>query len=112
VSAEPSFIDFVLSEYELGPEERPLLAEIERTLTELDRISASLADSPVVVEGSTGQPRAHPLLAEARAHRDTLAKLVKALGLPSAEDEQPQTPGQRMAREKARHAASVRWRTA
>jgi hypothetical protein len=39
----------------------------------------------LVVSGSTGQPKAHPLLAEVRAHRLLLERLCTALCHPDSE---------------------------
>lgn len=103
-----TFTDLVLADFELGPDDRQLVAEIERTLAELDRISAALSEAPVMVAGSTGQQRVNPLFAEARAHRETLAKLFKALALPAEEEAAP-TLTQQLASAKARNAANARW---
>lgn len=102
-----TFTDMVLAEFELGPDDRQLVGEIERTLAELDRISAALSEAPVMVAGSTGQQRVNPLFAEARAHREILAKLIKALALPG--DESAPTLAQQLATAKARDAANARW---
>lgn len=106
---EQSFTAMVLADFDLGPDDRQLVAEIERTLAELDRISAALADAPVMIAGSTGQQRVNPLFAEARAHREILAKLFKALALPA--EEEPKTLTQQLASAKARNAANARWGT-
>ena len=47
-----------------------MLEQACRTADELDRLERAVRALPsLVVEGSTGQPRSHPLLAEVRAHR-------------------------------------------
>lgn len=92
-------------EYELAPDELALLAEACRTLDELDAISDALADGPVVVMGSMGQPKASGLFAEARAHRLVLAKLLEQLELPEEGRDIGRTPSQ----QRASKAAEVRW---
>jgi len=72
----------VTRDFELDPAETSLLHEACRCLDELARIDAALVGSPLLVEGSMHQPRPHPLLAEARSHRKTLADLLRSLALP------------------------------
>ncbi|MGW0169193.1 hypothetical protein ACWDWT_29070 [Streptomyces sp. NPDC003343] len=95
----------VVSEFELAPAELALLTQACRTVDELEDISAALANGPAVVHGSTGQPKASPLFAEARAHRVVLAKLLEQMALPDADEEEGKTPNQL----RASKAASVRW---
>ncbi|MFD5673677.1 hypothetical protein [Streptomyces sp. NPDC127040] len=91
--------------YELSADELALLGQACRTLDELESIAASLAAGPIVVNGSTGQPKASALFAEARAHRLVLAKLLDQLALPSEGEDVGKTPAQ----ERASKAANVRW---
>ena len=92
----------VVGTYELDQAERASLLAACRTLTELVRIEAELGDaSSMVVEGSTGQPVAHPLLEEARRHRKVLAEQLRAVGLPQADDIERSNAGRQLAR--------VRW---
>lgn len=66
--------------YELDhPSERELLLEAARCTDELGRLADALRDAPLVVAGSTGQDRPHPLLDEVRKHRATLVAVVGAL---------------------------------
>jgi hypothetical protein len=50
--------------------------QAERVLAEVHRLEAELDAGPLVVEGSKGQPMPNRLLAELRAHRWLLARLL------------------------------------
>jgi hypothetical protein len=65
--------------YELDPGDLALVHEACRTLDELDRLAGALREMPPVVEGSSGQPRSHPVHDEVRKHRALLADLVTQL---------------------------------
>jgi hypothetical protein len=95
----------VVGEFDLQPAEAALLVQACRTVDELEAISEALADGPAVVVGSTGQPKASPLFAEARAHRVVLAKLLEQMALPEVDEDEGRTPNQL----RASKAASVRW---
>lgn len=97
--------DEIAAAYELAPAELALLAQAARTVDELQAIADALAAGPVVVTGSTGQPKASALFAEARAHRLVLAKLFDQLALPDLGEDVGKTPAQ----ERASKAAAVRW---
>ena len=71
----------VAADFEPSAFEAAILSEACRTVDELQSIRDELrAAVSVVVAGSTGQPRAHPLLDEVRRHRETLARLLTVLG--------------------------------
>ena len=55
-----------LAEFELSGPELALLAEACRVADRLTTINDLLSGAPLSVEGSMGQPRPNPLLAEAR----------------------------------------------
>jgi hypothetical protein len=87
-----------------NPTETQILHDLCRTLDEIDVLTAVLADSDPVVTGSTGQPRANPLLAELREHRKLADRLALALAVPTGVERigRRQTPV-------ARQAAATRW---
>jgi hypothetical protein len=93
-----------VAEFELNPAELALLGGAGRTADTLAALTTALNDAPVIVTGSTGQPRAHPLLAEARAQRRVLDQLCRALALPLAGED----VGRRRS-PSAREAAIARW---
>jgi hypothetical protein len=70
------------------------------------RLRAVRALPDLVVTGSMGQPRMHPLLSELRAHRVLLERLTTALNLPDEWEESGLRPGQRH----AQRAAQGRWK--
>lgn len=72
-------------EYDFAPQELSLLVEICRTADTLDELSA-LVES----HGTTIANRPHPALSELRQQRLTYARLVSALRLPDADEEQTQ----------------------
>lgn len=87
---------------EPDPGDEVLLEHAARTADELLRLAEALAGAEVTVEGSTGQPRANPLLDEVRRHRASLAGLLRQLAPVE------QTRGGHTS-ELAREAARARW---
>lgn len=96
----------VTAQFGFHPHEAAILAQCCRIVDRLDLIEAELtAAGALTVQGSTGQPRAHPLLAEWRSQARTLELLCRALSIPlPGEDE-----GKRRS-PTARDAARERWR--
>jgi hypothetical protein len=95
----------VTGAYELSPAEAELLRQACRVVDQLARIDAALLDSDVVVEGYSGQPRAHPLLSASADQRRVLDGLLRSLALPM--------PGEDEGRRRspaALAAAQARWR--
>lgn len=93
-----------MAEYGLAAHECAILTQCCRAVDRLDAIEAELAGAPLTVEGSTGQPKAHPLLAEWRAQARVLESLSRALSIP--------LPGEEVGRRRsptAREAAVQRW---
>jgi hypothetical protein len=94
----------VNAEFGLAPHESAILVQVCRCVDRLDAIEAELSGATLTVEGSTGQPKAHPLLAEWRAQARVLESLSRALSIP--------LPGEDVGRRRtpsAREAAVARW---
>lgn len=96
----------VVDRFDLGPDELAALREACRCLDELDDLRAATRPDQLTVEGSAGQPRANPLLAEIRQLRVVLCQLLERLGLPAGDEDQGMTPAQK----RAHRAAQQRWR--
>ena len=93
------------AEFGLAAHESAILVQVCRVLDRLDVIEGELAAAgTLVVTGSTGQPKCHPLLAEQRAQMRVLESLSRALSipLPSEEIGRRRSPS-------AREAAIQRW---
>jgi hypothetical protein len=93
-----------MAEFGLAPHEAAILVQCCRVVDRLDAIEEELAAGPLLVTGSKGQPRAHPLLGEWRAQARVLESLSRALSIPlDGEDVgRRRSPG-------AREAAVQRW---
>jgi hypothetical protein len=72
----------ITTDYGLVPHEEAILLQCCRVADRLDQVEAELSVASLVVTGSTGQPRAHPLLAEWRAQARVLESLSRALSIP------------------------------
>lgn len=94
------------TEYVLSGPERALLEQACRTMDRLAALDAAVVRDGVTVEGSAGQPRAHPALVELRAQQLVLGKVLAQLELPDEEGDS--LPSLTEAR--ARRAAQARWR--
>lgn len=95
--------DGVQAENELRPDEEAQLLAACQLVDEIDRMRAALDGADVVVTGSKGQRRAHPLVGELRAHRLALGRLLGGLGLQDFDD--PENAGSVAGRKLAR----TRW---
>lgn len=94
-----------MDSYELAPHEVELLRQACRVADNLARIDAALLDSEMVVEGYSGQPRAHPLLSASADQRRVLDGLFRSMALPM--------PGEVEGRRRSPAAvanAQARWR--
>ena len=96
----------ILTDYGLAPHERAILVQCCRCVDRLDAIEAELDGADLIVEGSVGQLKPHPLLGELRAQARLLEALSRALSIP--------LPGEDVGRRRsptARDAARARWGT-
>lgn len=97
----------VAESFVLNAGEFAMLEQACRTADELDRLEKAVRALPeLTATGSTGQIKPHPLLAEARAHRLLLERLVGALALPTEDEEVGLRPGQRH----GQRAINARWK--
>jgi len=95
------------AELELRPDERRLLLAAARTLDEVGRMEAALAEADLVVAGSKGQSRPHPLIGEVRAHRLALRSLMASIGITDEgagdRDAERSNAGRKLARQRWDH---------
>lgn len=75
----------VTSRWSFRPDEEALLLASCRLMDEIARMQDALEEQDVVVPGSRGQLRAHPLVRELRESRLALQRLLGANGLGLAE---------------------------
>ncbi len=97
----------IVAQYELRLDELVVLEEACRTLDDVERLRSALVGADLLVLGSAGQQRAHPLLTELRQSRSLLAAHFRQLGLPDMD-----TAGTAMVRPKStphQRAARARW---
>lgn len=71
----------------LRPDELVLLEHFCRLADDADRLRGELADAPLTVTGSMGQPVQHPLRGELHRTLATMDRLQRTLALPDAPDE-------------------------
>jgi hypothetical protein len=96
----------VATKYVLTPAELEMLGQACRTADELDRLERAVRQlSELTVRGSTGQPKAHPLLEEVRRHRVLLERLTGALCLPNEDEAAGRSPSQKHGQK----AINARW---
>ena len=95
-----------VSGFDLERGELELLAEVCRTLDEIDALTAAIGRDGVTVAGSAGQTRTHPAINEVRQHRLALGRLLAQLALPDLDGRAIPKPSSL----RAAHAAQTRWR--
>ncbi len=98
----------IRGEWDLRPDEDRLLAAACVTLDEIKRLEQALAVADLVVEGSKGQARPNPLIAEVRAHRLAFRQLLGSLGISEAEGEAGASDGAERS-SAGRKLAAQRW---
>lgn len=98
----------VTSAYLFRPDELVLLENACRTVDFIAKLDTELADAPLIVTGSMGQEREHPLLSERRQQSAHLARLLGQLKLP---DVDAGSSGRSSRSVQARDAALTRWGT-
>jgi hypothetical protein len=83
LASSRSLRDRLLAVYDFGddPAALTLLDELVLTVNQLREVQARLATDGLIVEGSTGQPRAHPLMPEQDRLRRTVLALTRSLRL-------------------------------
>lgn len=91
------------------PHKLALLEQACKVLDQIAELDTAMQGQPLTVWGSKHQPVIHPLIAEKRFQQGQFVSLVKALGLPDAEEDD-ETEAARLRSERARHAANVRWK--
>lgn len=99
------FWSSTVADFDLSGAELELLAEVCRTLDNLDQLADMIGKHGATVKGSQGQPVVNPALTEARGQRAILHRLLAALQLPD-EDDQPVPSARSVA---SRDAARARW---
>lgn len=96
----------VAGTYELRADELVVLEDAARAVTDVDRLRKAMVGEPLLTEGSKGQLRGHPLLAEIRASTRLASTLLRQLGLP----DDPAAEGDAAGSHAARQLVARRWR--
>lgn len=90
--------------YELRADELQVLEDACRESDLIATLHAGLVGEPLLMRGSQGQDVAHPLIAELRQHRATVASLLRGLKLPDIDGSVAEARSTQ-----ARAAANTRW---
>ena len=90
--------------YVLEPREATVLEAACRQVDDVARLEGLIESGGLVVEGSKGQPRLAPWVAEVRAGRLAVSRLLDALHLPEDVTETADGKSRR-----AKRAADARW---
>jgi hypothetical protein len=96
----------VVQEWTFRPDELRILERAARLLDTLTKLDEALVGADLIMRGSRGNLIANPLLTERRLHEETLARLLRQLGLPDEDDDQ----GKGSRSSAARSLAMARWR--
>ena len=92
----------ITASYDLREDELVLLDQACRVADTVALLEAGLKGAPLMVAGSMGQQREHPLLSEARQQRGQLARFLAQLKLPDEDAISTRST-------QARWAAQARW---
>lgn len=101
-----AFWEAVVSRFRPNLPEYELLCVACYTLDEIEELNAAISEHGVMTVGSQKQLRANPALAQVRAHREVLARVLAMLGL--NEDGRAAVPTPKQLQ--ARGAAQSRWK--
>ncbi|WP_353708967.1 P27 family phage terminase small subunit [Cellulosimicrobium sp. ES-005] len=80
--------DAIVADFELGPAEAAQLEEACRTRDRIRDLDAAVAKDGIMIPSSQGM-RLHPAVAEARAHRLAMARILATLGVPGLDEDAP-----------------------
>ena len=72
----------IAGKWVLRPDEELILSEACREADLIEAMRVALGAADLVIAGSTGQDRVHPLVSEIRQHRAVMKSLLQALKLP------------------------------
>lgn len=97
----------ITATYDLDAAERPLVEQACQLADRVAELEDQIATDGLMVAGSTGQPRLHPAVAEARQTRVALARCLGQVAFPD-EQGRPMTASS----VHAQGAAVIRWRGA
>lgn len=97
--------DELTAAYVFSPGELELVRQVCHAVDLIAEMDARLAKEDLLVRGSMGQPRPHPLIAAVGQQRRVLETLLRALALPMPDE----VEGRRRSPEKVA-AAQARWR--
>lgn len=101
------FARMLRRDFELGPDEAELAAEIVKVLDTLDDLDQAVTTHGTTTFTATGSVAINPAVIEARQQRVVLVRLLGALGLSIAEDGTPTIPTGHQSRSRA--ANTQRW---
>lgn len=88
--------------YRFDAKDLALLSTAQRIVDRIQQLEVELEKTGFMIEGSQGQPRLNPIVAEVRLQQATLARVLDGVHLPAEADEEKKS---------SRHqrAARVRW---
>lgn len=93
-------------DWEFDPRELTAIKQAARQMDEIATLERELNESGRMITGAAGQLKPNPLIAELRAQRLAVVKMLGVLALPGGETGEQVFSG---ASERARKAAEARW---